>query len=83
MPDDPRERQAWRQHARTVAAYRERYQITGSSLLGMEQQSEAQKIDAARASIALAQAQHLTQPDPSREREPATGTGSRRRDPTL
>ncbi|MGG5172909.1 MobF family relaxase [Pseudarthrobacter sp. J1738] len=62
-PDDPRKRQAWRHHARTVAAYRDRYQITGSSPLGAEPQSQAQKIDVARAKASLARLRDLNDAD--------------------
>lgn len=53
-PRDPRKTAAWRRHARTVAAYRDRYGITEDSPLGPEPENAAQKIDAARARSALA-----------------------------
>lgn len=53
-PRDPRKEAAWRRHARTVAAYRDRYGITDDSPLGPEPENAAQKIDAARARSALA-----------------------------
>ena len=46
-PRDPRKTTAWRRHARTVAAYRDRYGITDDSPLGPEPENAAQKIDAA------------------------------------
>lgn len=55
-PRDPRKAAAWRRYARTVAAYRDRHGITEDSPLGPEPENAAQKIDAARARSALAQA---------------------------
>jgi len=43
----------WRRQARTIAAYRDRYDITGNEPLGTATDSDAQKIDAARAHAAL------------------------------
>jgi conjugative relaxase-like TrwC/TraI family protein len=50
----------WRQHARTVAAYRDRYAIVGASALGPAPQTLAQRRDVARARIALEAAKRLT-----------------------
>ncbi|MBF4561205.1 relaxase domain-containing protein [Agreia pratensis] len=69
---------SWRQQARTIAAYRDRYDITGNEPLGAAPDSDAQKIDAARASAALVRiksintqpTEEVTPPSPSR-----TGTG--------
>ena len=44
---------SWRQYARTVAAYRDRYAIVGASALGPAPQTVAQQRDAARARAAL------------------------------
>ncbi len=44
----------WRRQAQTVAAYRDRYGITTRTALGPAPDSDAQKIDAARAAAALA-----------------------------
>ncbi|KJL23476.1 Multifunctional conjugation protein TraI [Microbacterium oxydans] len=68
---------SWRQQARTIAAYRDRYDITGNEPLGAAPDSDAQKIDAARASAALVRIKSNTQPTeettpPSPRR---TGTG--------
>lgn len=52
-PKDDRAAMIWRRHARTVAAYRDRYSITGPAPLGAPAESAAQKIDAARARAAL------------------------------
>lgn len=52
-PKQARAARAWRYDARTVAAYRDRYGITGPAPLGAPAETEAQKIDAARARGAL------------------------------
>jgi conjugative relaxase-like TrwC/TraI family protein len=52
---------AWRQHACTVAAYRDRYGIVGARALGPVPQYTSQKLDAARARAALEGAQRLAQ----------------------
>lgn len=78
--EEPAEAEAaasWRRQARTIAAYRDHYNITGSEPLGAAPESDAQKIDAARASAALVRIKTNTQPTeeatpPSPRR---TGTG--------
>ncbi len=50
---------AWHQNGCTVAAYRDRYAITGAKPLGAAPESTAQKLDAARARAALEAAQRL------------------------
>ncbi|MEZ4588676.1 MAG: hypothetical protein R2909_20050 [Gemmatimonadales bacterium] len=62
QPSDPKAAAAWRGHARTVAAYRDRYTITTDRALGPEPEQTAQKIDAARARAALDRARTLTNP---------------------
>lgn len=52
-PKAARAAQAWRNAARTIAAYRDRYGITGHAPLGTPAETEAQKIDATRARGAL------------------------------
>lgn len=52
-PDEPREQAAWLASARTIVAYRDRYQITGNMPLGAPPAPIAQKIDVARARAAL------------------------------
>ncbi len=51
-----RDATTWRPHARTVAAYRDRYSITGDDPLGPHPGTAAQRGDATRARIALQQA---------------------------
>jgi conjugative relaxase-like TrwC/TraI family protein len=50
---------AWRQHGCTLAAYRDRYGIVGTSPLGQAPQSTVQGMDAIRARAALQSAQRL------------------------
>lgn len=60
-PNQARAAQAWRSAARAIAAYRDRYGITGTAPLGSHTGSEAQKIDAARAKAALDRARGWSQ----------------------
>jgi len=50
---------AWRQNGCAVAAYRDRYGITGARPLGAAPESTAQRLDAARARAALEEAQRI------------------------
>jgi conjugative relaxase-like TrwC/TraI family protein len=50
---------AWRRHACTIAAYRDRYGIVGATALGPAPISTAQRLDASRARIAVAAVQRL------------------------
>ncbi len=61
QPKQLRTAQTWRYGARTIAAYRDRYGITGSSPLGAPAEAKAQKIDATRARAALHRSQNLAQ----------------------
>ncbi|GAA0993351.1 MobF family relaxase [Subtercola frigoramans] len=79
--EEPTEAEAaasWRRQARTIAAYRDRYDITANNPLGAAPGVEAQNIDLARASAALVRIKTIkTQPTdeatpPSPRR---TGTG--------
>lgn len=58
-PRDPRKTAAWRRHARTVAAYRDRYGVTNDTPTGAAPEATAQRIDAARAKTALDRAHAL------------------------
>lgn len=79
IPAEDRAAQAWRYAARTIAAYRDRYQITGPQPLGAPPETEAQKIDAARARAALDRTQRAATPPTfqagSRCSAPSRGTG--------
>lgn len=61
-PTDPRAAATWRQSARIVAAYRDRYQVIADAPLGAPPESTAQKIDRARAEAALRALDKLGQP---------------------
>jgi conjugative relaxase-like TrwC/TraI family protein len=68
-PKDERAAATWRRHARTVAAYRDRYGLTGPAPLGAPAESTAQKIDVARAHRALGHArEQVVRDQPSRNR---------------
>lgn len=71
-PRDPRKTAAWRRHARTIAAYRDRYGITEDTPLGPAPENAAQKIDRARAEAALRQL--ASQPEPHRQHRPPAPT---------
>lgn len=62
-PADAAGRARWRQSARTIAAYRDRYGISDDTPLGPQPESAAQKIDHARARHALDQATRMTTSD--------------------
>jgi conjugative relaxase-like TrwC/TraI family protein len=59
VPPQGSGRVAWRRHACTVAAYRDRYDIVGPTVLRPPPQSTAQRLDAGRARAALDAAQRL------------------------
>ncbi|QQT70815.1 hypothetical protein I6I57_08230 [Brevibacterium casei] len=60
QPTEARKLSAWQRSARVVAAYRDRYQVTADTALGIQVDSVAQKVDAARARAALDLARTLT-----------------------
>lgn len=70
-PTDRRRAATWRKAARVVAAYRDRYRITDDTPLGAAPESAAQKIDAARARVALEQVRAA---EGAEERRPAGRT---------
>ena len=61
-PGDSHKAAAWRRHARTIAAYRDRYAIAEATPLGPAPEDAAQKIDTARARTALERAQVIAHP---------------------
>lgn len=63
-PENARTMARWRRYGQVVAVYRDRYQITDDPPLGTIADSDAQKIDAARAQAALQRAKHLSQQTP-------------------
>ncbi len=52
-PRDQAKHRIWRRQARTIAAYRDRYRISDDVPLGLTPEATAQRIDAARAQVAL------------------------------
>ncbi|AZH79006.1 conjugal transfer protein [Microbacterium sp. Y-01] len=82
QPKQARAAQVWRNAALTIAAYRDRYGITGPAPLGAPAEVETQKIDAARARAALDRAQNLAQAEQP-EQERARRTGQQRVRPSL
>ncbi|GAA2121758.1 hypothetical protein GCM10009824_24390 [Kocuria atrinae] len=79
-PPDPRKTAAWRRHARTVAAYRDRYGITEDTPLGQEPEDTGQKIDFARARSALARSRAIARQRPTAaERRPVEHAAPDRR----
>jgi len=58
-PTGARERQRWLQQIATIAAYRDRYGITSTSMLGAQPENEAQRSDATRARAAAERANQL------------------------
>lgn len=59
----------WRRRARVIAAYRDRYQITGAEPLGPVPERTAQKIDYARAHAAVTQLRASVEQPPRREQQ--------------
>lgn len=57
---DPRSSAAWRRSARVIAAYRDRYQINSATALGSPPDTANQKVDRARAEVALHTIEKLT-----------------------
>lgn len=72
-PKDARAAAAWRRHLLTIAAYRDRYGITDPAPLGAPAESDAQKIDAARARAALDRARELVRGPKHDDRVRGTG----------
>ncbi|AYF99621.1 conjugal transfer protein [Protaetiibacter intestinalis] len=82
QPKQARAAHAWRNAARTIAAYRDRYGVTGPAPLGTPAEADTQKLDAARARAALDRAKNLAQaeqPDQERPRR----MGAQRVGPSL
>lgn len=76
-PTDAKQAATWRRLAVVVAAYRDRYGITGPGALGTPSGDEAQKIDAARAHAALDRARSLARSDDNRHESSRTSAPSR------
>lgn len=72
-----RTRAVWLRQVETIAAYRDRYQITDPRPLGPEPATAIQRIDAARADAALDRARTLAAPARQRQRATATNAPTR------
>jgi hypothetical protein len=59
-PRHPRDAALWQRQVQILAAYRDRYAVTGSSPLGAPAESIAQRRDAAQAANALARSEQYT-----------------------
>jgi len=69
-PTNPARRAVWQQQVRTIAAYRDRYSITGSDPLGLTPSAQGQRLDYQRADAAARRA-HATTGDEARRRHGA------------
>lgn len=58
-PADPHERERWLTAIRIIVAYRDRYEIISLSALGGEAETDAQKLDRARARQAVRQVEEI------------------------
>jgi conjugative relaxase-like TrwC/TraI family protein len=64
-PTAPPQQRQWIQQVRVIAAYRDRYHITGTEPLGPEPNDANQRLDAERAKIAFRTAQRLSTQAPT------------------
>ncbi len=80
QPAGHREQTRWREDARTIAAYRDRYQISDDSPLGPVPEAASQKIDHARAAAAL---RRLAPSEQSQDPAARTPVGIDRQGPSL
>ncbi len=69
-PTDPAPRAAWEQQVRTIAAYRDRYTITGPDPLGPAPTSQGQRLDHQRADAATRRAQATANEQARRRHDP-------------
>lgn len=69
-PTDPAQRAVWEQQVRTIAAYRDRYSITGPDPLGPAPSGQGQRLDHQRADTATRRAQATTSDQARRRRDP-------------
>jgi hypothetical protein len=69
-PTDPAQRAVWEQQVRTVAAYRDRYRITGRDPLGPPPSGQGQRLDHQRADLPIRRAQATTSDEVSQRRGP-------------
>ncbi|MGO9791380.1 MAG: MobF family relaxase [Solirubrobacteraceae bacterium] len=67
-PRDPARRAAWQQQIRTIAAYRDRYRLSGTDPLGQPPTSHGQRLDHQRAALAARRAQAAANQNLARQR---------------
>ncbi len=67
-PSDPARRAAWQQQVRTVAAYRDRYRLSGTDPLGQAPSSQGQRLDHQRATLAARRARPAATQGVARQR---------------
>jgi hypothetical protein len=67
-PSDPARLATWQQQIRTVAAYRDRYRLSGTDPLGQAQSSQGQRLDHQRAALAARRAQAAATQSVARQR---------------
>lgn len=77
-PPKGRRRAVWLRQAETIAAYRDKYQITDPMPLGPEPATASQRVDAARASAALERARTIATPIRQRLDRASTTAPARR-----
>jgi hypothetical protein len=70
QPSDPRRRADWQQQLRTIAAYRDRYNIRSDDPLGPAPTRQGQRLDHQRATLAARRAQTSARQGVTRQREP-------------
>jgi hypothetical protein len=75
VPTDPARRTAWVRAARTVAAYRDLYDIEDTTALGAEPTGTAQRVARARAAEALTTAQQQQHEMPEQHRSVPSANG--------
>ncbi|MGH3157153.1 MAG: ATP-dependent DNA helicase, partial [Streptosporangiaceae bacterium] len=69
-PTDPARRAAWEQQVRTIAAYRDRYSITGPDPLGSAPSGQGQRLDHQRADAATRRAHAAASEQARHRRDP-------------
>lgn len=77
VPDEPARRTAWVRAARTIAAYRDLYDIEEADPLGEEPNGTAQRVARARATEALTTARQQYQMPEQRRPMPSTSSPAR------
>ena len=82
-PSDARQRQAWLEQVRIIAAYRDRYGVTDSVPLGQDRGEANQRLDGERARAALQNVQRLAGASPVATTKRPADRAQQRTQPTL